>query len=137
MEIKKEHPMEANDYEGLWKRAKSYGERQGLGDEAEDFAQEAILKLFGGRKATIKQLFIDYYHHLRADKRVLSSPYGKLSAYARISLDCPLDENGSQATLSDVIGSFRDEFTQQRSLMEFENLFRQITRLAKNPLAQF
>ena len=43
-----------------WHIAKSYAQSKGEDNNADDFAQDVALALFQGRKATIKQMFVDY-----------------------------------------------------------------------------
>jgi RNA polymerase sigma factor (sigma-70 family) len=51
------------DYNKLWKRAKNMSLRSGFNEQdAEDAAQAICLKVFKGRKTSLKNLFID---HLR------------------------------------------------------------------------
>lgn len=94
------------DYEKLFKRAKSFGIRQGLGDEADDFAQECLIKAFEiNGPVKLEWIWSNYRDHHSADKRILSSPCGKLSKFRTISLDAPIDNtNEDSAKLSDVIG---------------------------------
>lgn len=50
-------------------RCKNYAFRNGKRQDSEDFAQFACEKIFKGRKATIKQLFIDYLRKHHGDTR--------------------------------------------------------------------
>jgi len=81
----------------------------GLGDDAEDFAQECVI--IASEKNTYVKLdwcFANYRDKLRADKRLLSSPQGQLSGFRTISFDAPLDStNEDSAKLGDVIGDTR------------------------------
>jgi hypothetical protein len=93
------------DYEKLWKRARAYGERNGLGSDAEDFAQECVAKAFEVGAVSLEYMFLNYRDYHRADKRILSGPTGKLSNFRTVSLDAPIDSSDEDSgKLSDLIG---------------------------------
>ena len=79
----------------VWINLKKYGKRKGLSEEqAEDYASEAFIRLFQGRKATIEQLLIDFkrkefgnsrskYFRFRESKTV-----DELETIGRLDLPC-------------------------------------------------
>lgn len=104
--------------EELFKRALNYGKRMGMGDDAEDFAQECVIKSLDVGEVRLDYLYRNYVEHQRADKRILSSAQGQLSGYRTVSLDKPLDsEDSDSAKLGDLIADSRDELG---TVTEFE-----------------
>lgn len=94
------------DYEKLYKKAKLFGERVGLGSEAEDFAQEFLIQAFKHGPIKLKYVFFNYRDRHRTHKRMLSAPQGQFSGARIISLDAPINNQESDsAQFSDVIGS--------------------------------
>lgn len=111
--------MSEVDYEKLFKTAKAYGIRMGLGSDAEDFAQECLIKAFEVGNIRLEYIYLNYRDHHRADKRILSGPEGSLSSFRTVSLDAPIDStNENSARLSDVIGVSGDD-VESRSDLEF------------------
>lgn len=93
------------DYDKLFKRALAYGTKKGLGSDAEDFAQECLIRAFEVGPINLEYVFLNYREFHRADKRILSGPEGQLSSFRTVSLDTPVDsENADSAKLSDYIG---------------------------------
>ena len=108
------------DIEKLWRSAKAFAASQGLGDEAEDFAQEIVLYAYekGTDVLRLDWRLADYKSFNRADKRILSSPQGQLSGFRTTSLDAPVDRsNDDSATLNDFIA---DQKNERRDLDEIE-----------------
>jgi DNA-directed RNA polymerase specialized sigma24 family protein len=97
------------DYGKLFKRAKAYGERHGLGADAEDFAQECLIKAFEVGKIRIEYVFLNYWDYQRSRNRLLSSPAGELSRQKIVSMDAVFDTaDGRSGRFAERFGS-RDE----------------------------
>lgn len=65
----------------LWHQAKNFAKRKGLGDDAEDFASELILKKLKGSKQNFSQFYKDYLDRINAEKRRFDNP--RYSSYLR------------------------------------------------------
>ena len=105
-------------------RCRSYARWKRRPEHADDFAQEAIICVLRGRKATIDQLYVDY---LRREFSQTHSPYGKLKASAMhswVSLDSPCFEDDSK-TFVDVIADTDVEHTSSPSTSHFELTMRE------------
>lgn len=48
------------DEKSLWNYAVRYATRMGFRNDAEDFAQECLLKIQSGRRSSVENLFIDF-----------------------------------------------------------------------------
>jgi DNA-directed RNA polymerase specialized sigma subunit len=95
---------EIKDYQ---KRARNVACGFGLRDDADDFAQEAIIQQLSGRKATLKQLCIDYIR----EKYGRTGAHGSVKSTARadartntVSIDQPV-RSDSETRLHDIIRS--------------------------------
>lgn len=116
------------DYDKLYKRAKSYGEKRGLGDESEDFAQECLIKAFEVGEINLEYVYLNHVGRERADKRILSAPQGQLSAFRTVSLDAPIDsEDSDSARLDSFVGD-------PRECVESEREFGGVLELARSIL---
>ena len=63
--------IEEKDLPGLIERLKTYAKAKGLiQDEVDDFSQEAAFALYRGRKATFRQLYVDFLRKTYGDTRV-------------------------------------------------------------------
>lgn len=123
------------DFDGLWKKAVSFAQRRGLGDESEDFASDFIRRKLEGKcqKASIEQAFFDYSKSLRADKRVLGSPEGYFSKGIVTSLDKPIRDAGDDgATIRDFIGTPGDDMELRSELGDTAKLIDGVIGLVKN-----
>lgn len=95
----------------------------GMGDEAEDFAQECLIKAFEVGPVNIEFLYKNYVAGQRADKRILSAPQGAVSVHRTISLQMPIDgSDNDSACLGDFIGDTRDELGTVRELEFYDEL---------------
>lgn len=113
------------------KKARAYASAHGEGNCADDFAQEAIVKILSGRKATIAQLFIDFVRQQYGDTGRGRSALGQLkSAGIREakSFDQPISRE-SESTLFDVLvapepdpGHDRHDWRARNSFGEREGL---------------
>lgn len=127
--------MDEINFEKLFKKAKAFGQKQGLDpNEAEDFAQEAVIKSFEiNGPVNLEYIFLNYRNFHRADKRVLSSPTGKLSQFRTVSIDAPIDntdENSSK--LSDLIGVSGDDVDGRDELRFIEKILQGIFKRIKS-----
>lgn len=90
--------MTNDEIKKIQERARKHARARGYSQHADDFAQEAIIKLLADRRATIDQLFIDFLRHEYGDTR---SPGGRgrsRANHTRQSLDEP--QNGKEDGLS-------------------------------------
>lgn len=102
----------------LWERAHAFAISKGMGDEAEDFAQECLIKAAERGQIKLEWVYSGYRQFLRTDKRILSSAQGHLSGFRTISLDAPIDSSDADsAKLGDFIGDSRNDL---ESIGEFE-----------------
>lgn len=62
-----------NELIGLRNRAKKLAKSKGMSDCADDFAQEAYLALARGRKAQLRELWVDFLRGTFGDNRSLKS----------------------------------------------------------------
>lgn len=120
------------DYERLFKRAKAFGEKNGLGSDAEDFAQECLIKAFEVGAISLEYMFLNYREFHRADKRILSGPTGPISGFRTVSLDAPVDSSDQDsARLGELIGCVDADLGSLGEVSEFEVLLRGIISLVK------
>lgn len=98
--------MSDSEIKNYLDRCKKYAGKRGYSQCGDDFAQDAIIKIICGRKASISQLFIDFLRKEYGDTRASSH----ISRSTTISLDQPIsrsreqsEENGS--LLHEYIGS--------------------------------
>lgn len=121
------------NYEKLYKSAVYYGQKRGLGDDAEDFAQECLIKAYEVGAINLEYCYLDYVKFQRANKRILSGPCGTISKFRTVSFDAPLDStNEDSGRLGDLIGDSRDEQGDREAIDELVGLYREIIRLARS-----
>ncbi len=90
--------MTDKDIKVFIRKCKWHATKKGFQNDADDFAQEAVMKTIAGRKASIPQLFIDYLRFHYADPR--TSIY-KLKINAKLhSLNIHVENKGSIAGLT-------------------------------------
>lgn len=125
------------NYERLYKTAVAYGKKRGLNDDAEDFAQECLIKAYEVGAINLEYIYLNYTQYQRADKRILSGPCGALSGFRTVSLDAPVDSsNEDSGRLSDLIGDTRNELGDGQDLNDLVSLYRSIARLARTETAR-
>lgn len=64
--------MTNDEIKTLIESAKGLARARGHGEIADDFSQEAVMALFGGRKATLDQLLVDHLRREYGDSRCAS-----------------------------------------------------------------
>lgn len=120
------------DYDKLFKRASAYGRSKGLGDDSEDFAQEALIKSFEVGAINLEYIYKNYVGRERADKRILSAPQGSMSVFKTISLDRPIDESDSgSTTLADVVGFECTEYASVGEIEFYDDLLGEVLSMVK------
>jgi hypothetical protein len=128
------------DYEKLFARSKAFGQKKGLDEiEAEDFAQECLIRSLKSKEGIIKleYVFADYRGFHRADKRLLSSPEGQLSAFRTRSLDAPIDSaQDDSAKLGDFIADPRGELDDSGIIGELSELLEALFERVKQKRAR-
>ena len=100
---------ESENYEinQLQARARSVARKYKRPNEADDFAQEAVIAMLAGRKASLEQLFIDYLRAQYGRTGVRSTSGGRAKSAAihgAVSLDQPISGE-NQNTLYSVIAA--------------------------------
>lgn len=93
-----------NDITQFQKRAIYVAKKNGRPELAEDFAQEVLLAITQGRRATIDQLFVDY---LRSQFGRSGTPGGRarqMAASRTVSLDEEVGEEGSTVLHHELVG---------------------------------
>jgi hypothetical protein len=108
------------DYESLYKRAIAYAKRRGIDSDAEDFAQECLIKAFQIGKINIEYVYLNFVSKHRANKRILGNSNAALGANAQSWLDASIDSsNADGSRLGDFIRDTRDEL---ESVTEIESI---------------
>jgi hypothetical protein len=77
-------------------KAKQYAIRRGHEETSDDFAQEAAIAYFRGRKASIGQLFIDFLRKEYGDCRVRGNSKNKLRRNNIVYIDAIREEDVGQ-----------------------------------------
>lgn len=87
--------------------------RWGYSQDAEDFAQDVLIKTLTGRKATIEQLFIDYLRQHYGDSRSSQFELKRAARFARTdeeggkeNLDFVADSRGFETSASEQFDDF-------------------------------
>lgn len=103
--------------------------------DAEDFAQECAIKSFEKKLVVnFEYIYLNFRDSFRADKRILSSPQGQLSAFRTISTSTPIDSsNPDSSELGDFIRDQRDLPRESEERSEMLNLIESILKLSKSP----
>ncbi len=97
--------LSQDGFSKLWKKAEAYAKRMGLGDDSEDFAQEVVMQAFEKGLDAVRMDFTlkSYLRKERAQKRLLGSAQGTLSANKTISFDAPLGSSEDSGAVGDLI----------------------------------
>lgn len=82
-------PLTNAEIKALWQRAKSFAISKNCQDLAEDFAQEAVMKILQGRQTGFRNLLIDFLNKVYGDR-----PRGDAPRRYRRFLTVSLDDGG-------------------------------------------
>ncbi len=78
----------------LWAKAKAYASRMGMERESEDFAQEAVEQIWKGRKAPIRNLFVDFQRERGGRKGLCGYGQRALDGYGAVSIQALEEKAG-------------------------------------------
>lgn len=102
--------MSEIDYDKLYKRAIAYAKKRGIESDAEDFAQECLIKAFEVGNINLEYVFLNFRSFHRANKRILGNSNAALGATQQAWLDSSINESDPDSSrLSDFIGDTRDD----------------------------
>ncbi len=127
------------DYEALRKKAIAYARSKKFEqEEAEDFAQEVIIKAFEiNGPVNFEYCFLNYREFHNADKRMLSCAQSQFSAARAISLDAPINSSESDSTqFSDIIGVSGADMEGRSEMRFIEQTVQAILAKVKNERAR-
>jgi hypothetical protein len=86
------------------KRAHYVAKKNGRPELAEDFAQEVLLAVTQGRRATVDQLFVDYLREQFGSSRNPGGRARQMAGRRTVSLDEEVGEEGSSILRHELIG---------------------------------
>ena len=118
--------MDKIDYDKLYKRAVVYAKKRGIESDAEDFAQECLIKAFEVGNINLEYIFLNFRSYHRADKRILGNSNAALGATQQAWLDSSINESDPDSSrLGDLIGDSRNDvgtITELESIYELVEL---------------
>ena len=118
--------MSEIDYDKLYKRAVAYAKKRGIESDAEDFAQECLIKAFEVGNINLEYIFLNFRSYHRADKRILGNSNAALGATQQAWLDSSINESDPDSSrLGDLIGDSRNDvgtITELESINELVEL---------------
>lgn len=112
--------MDNKQYEKLYKRAVAYAKQRGIESDAEDFAQECLIKAYEVGVINLEYVYLNYRQYHRANKRILGNSNVALGATQQAWLDASIDKSDPDSSrLGDLIGDPRNDV---ESITEFESI---------------
>jgi len=111
------------DIEKLLSIARSHAKKRGYESIADDFAQEVYIEYAGGRKTTIKNLFIDFLREQYGSTRHPSGRARIAAVRTQVSLDAPAGD-GIDALKHEFIGGAPDDSGPKRDPRRYDVDFR-------------
>ena len=113
--------MSEIDYDKLYKRAVAYAKKRGIESDAEDFAQECLIKAFQVGNINLEYIFLNFRSYHRADKRILGNSNAALGATQQAWLDSSINESDPDSSrLGDLI---RDPRNDVGTITELESIY--------------